>query len=324
MAYKKRPFRVDYFDATEMTEGDLALVRSVVVRAVTIQQATNMVLWNDLECSGNGDYVEGRYVIKAYRFYKKLGEQKKKVYRSIESLYGEKKALKIMDQIEAFRVKTTGTPLVPVADNTTAAKLDSPAAVPLSGPSSPATQAVLTDLAGMTAHDAHEQTVDTFAATQGTPAQVAKVAELDSAPPSTDIGDDIASALTEPLPAPTAVEVCTDPACNVPYGEHILVDETRGGLPSYEWCAKHPGHYKLNCTACKIEAAGGIENLKDQLAGYIPGSSRGEPQVLTSTSPGAQWRDTLPLPTWAKLAIFGGVAALVVVIILAILGHPCH
>jgi hypothetical protein len=327
MAYKKRPFRVDYFDTPEMIEGDMALVRSVVVRAVTIAQATNMVLWNDLLASGmSGGYVEGRYVIKAYRFYKTLGEQKKKVYKSIESLYGEKKALKIMDQIEAFRTKTTGTPLVPVADNTTAAKLDSPAAVPISGPSSPATQAVLTDLAGMTTHDAHEQTMDTF---QPETARLPEnlVNKLDALNHAADSGDDIAQAIlaNEPLPAPTAVEVCTDPACNVPYGEHIHVDEKpfkplSTGLPMYEWCPKHPGHYKLNCTACKIEAAGGIENLKDQEAE----KEANQDYILTATSPSAEWKESLPLPTWAKLAIFSGIAALVLLVILAILGHPCH
>jgi len=302
MAYKKRPFRVDYFDVHEMTEGDLALVRSVVVRCVTKKDAKREVL-DDRRWTGA---LPSRFVINCERFYKKLGEQKKKVYKSVESLFGEKKALKIMDAVEAFRTATT------------------------SGPSSPATQAVLTDLAGMTAHDAHEKTMDTFQPeTARLPDNL--VNKLDALDHAADSGDDIAQAVlsNEPLPAPTAVEVCTDPACNVPYGEHIHVDETRSGLPQYEWCQKHPGHYKLNCTACKIEAAGGIENLKDQIAGYVPGSSRGEPAtdglVLTRDgTPPAAWRKTLPLPTWAKLAIFSGIAALVLVIILSILGHPCH
>jgi len=333
MAYKKRPFRVDYFDVKEMIDGDMALVRSVVVRAVTIQQATNMVLWDDLECTGNGDYVDGRHVVKTYRFYKKLSAQPtKKVYRSVESLYGEKKALKIMEKVEAHRVATTGTPLSPEAPcdhgNATNAPVGTCAhGEPTSGPDSPATQAAIADLAGMAAHDAHEKTMDTFQPETGRlPGNL--VNKLDALDHAVDSGDDIASAI---LTAPAAVEVCTDPACNVPYGEHVHVDEppTSLGLPPYEWCPKHPGHYKLNCTSCKIEAAGGIENLKDQIAGYVPGSSRGEPAtdglvLAQDGTPPAAWKESLPLPTWAKLAMFGGIAALVIVIILAILGHPCH
>jgi len=326
---KLRPFRVDYFDVQEMTEGDLALVRSKIVRAVTKAGAKGeLMLERQQEPSAP---LQSRFIINCERFYRQLSDEpKKKVYKSVESLLGEKKALKVMDAVEAFRTATTGTPFTPVADNTTEAKLNSPAAVPLSGPSSPATQAVLTDLAGMTEHDAHEKTMDTFQPETGRlPENL--VSKLDALDHAADSGDDIAQAIlsNEPLPAPTAVEVCTDPACNVPYGEHIHVDETRNGLPAYEWCPKHPGHYKLNCTSCKIEAAGGIENLKDQIAGYVPGSSRGEPAtdglvLTTEAPPPAAWRKTLPLPTWAKLAIFSGIAALVLVIILSILGHPCH
>jgi hypothetical protein len=297
MAKKLRPFRVDYFDVAEMIDGDMALVRSKVVRAATIADAKKQVL-NLESADGRKDWLPiwGRYVVDCYRFYKKLSEQpKRKVYKSVESLFGEKKALRLMDEIEQFRANP---PIIITPDM-------------LSGPNSPATQAALTDLAGMTAHDAHEQAMDTFviSGTETDRLPENLVSKLDALDHAVDSGDDIASAIlsNEPLPAPTAVEVHAAP--------------TGLGLPPYEWCAKHPGHYKFNCTACKIEAAGGIENLRYQEAGYDPEMDADYTHaVLTSdVKSAAEWKDTLPLPTWAKLAMFGGITALVIVIILAIL-----
>lgn len=253
MAKKAKQFRVDFFDVKEMQEGDLALIRSVLVSEPT-KKAAKAVVQNDGYDAGKPNH--GRFIFRCEEFAGKLGPRKKNVYKSIESLYGEKKALKIMTEVEAFRLADTGTFLSPLADTSI---------VPASGPDSAATVAVVADLAGMTAHDAHEQTMDTF---QPETARLPEnlVSKLDALDHAADSGDDIASAIlsNEPLPAPTAVEV--------PY----------------------------------------------EAGGFSPPATDG--LVLTSTAaPQPQWKETLPLPTWLKLLLFGGVTFMVVVLILAIL-----
>src|SRR5208282_5378686 len=96
---KLRPYRVDYFDVAEMIDNDKALVRSKVVRAVTAVQAQNMIMAEEV-----WGHAVGRFIVKSYRFYKKLSEQpKKKVYKAIEDLYTSNKAVKIMELIEGIR-----------------------------------------------------------------------------------------------------------------------------------------------------------------------------------------------------------------------------
>jgi hypothetical protein len=80
MPTKQRPYRVDYFDKHEIARyspinilsstkilSDAVLVHSVIVRAVTAKDAELLV------------GVPGRFIIRAYRFYKKLS--KKKVWK---------------------------------------------------------------------------------------------------------------------------------------------------------------------------------------------------------------------------------------------------
>ena len=238
---KLRPYRVDYFDIDEMRDYDQALVKSVLVRAVTADAAiANFVAYDN------------RVFIRAYRFYKNL-THKKDVYKAVEDLFSANKAVEIMERVEAYRQKATA-PVAPVtADPTghvtrfsdsslydevctkcgatdTSGELDQPCPaaapqpatltqllaevrnhpegspeqkaaiikyltaldaeptevitenlkaldaepieviteclkaldVPTTGPDSPATVAVVADLQGMLAHDAHEQAMDTF------------------------------------------------------------------------------------------------------------------------------------------------------------------
>jgi hypothetical protein len=302
---KLRPFRVDYFDVHEMTDGDLALVRSVVVRTVTKKEAKASVIADGFDTSRDD---RARFIINCERFYKKLSAQpKKKVYRSVEQLFGEKKALKVMDQIEQCKPVIVITPemlkppvVIDPGPNAWSGGLKIPLPAPTSGPDSPDTQKAVADLTGFISGDKHEQVMDTFVASTPIPEghrfPNPDTFDLDAAAPivnpAPEHGDEIAAALT-------AVEV-----------------NTNFGLPPYEWCPKHPRHYKLNCTACKLEA---------EDAAYVAGSSRAEPTtdwVLANNAEPLRFKDSLPLPTWAKLAMFGGITALVLVIILAILHCP--
>lgn len=89
---KLRPYRVDYFDIDEMKENDLALVKSVVVRAVTSEAAV-----------ATFKQYPNRIFIRAYRYYKKLGNRRKDVYKPVEDLFTANQALKTMERIEAWR-----------------------------------------------------------------------------------------------------------------------------------------------------------------------------------------------------------------------------
>jgi hypothetical protein len=98
---KLRPYRVDYFDIPEMQK-DRALVKSVVIRAVTAQQAKNGVLWDDPTLSGNGAFTEGRIIIRAYRFYKNTPASKE-VLKPVEDLFTVNKAIEVMEVVEKYR-----------------------------------------------------------------------------------------------------------------------------------------------------------------------------------------------------------------------------
>jgi hypothetical protein len=89
---KLRPYRVDYFDVSEMKDNDKALVRSVVIRAVTATVASELVTHG----------VEGRIIIRSYRFYKHL-RHKRDVYKPVEELFSINKALEVMEEVEAYR-----------------------------------------------------------------------------------------------------------------------------------------------------------------------------------------------------------------------------
>jgi hypothetical protein len=91
---KLRPYRVDYFNIDEMKDNDLALVRSVVLRAVTSAEAAGKLL-------ADNDSLP-IVLIRSYRFYKAL-THKRDVYKPIEELFTEKNALVVMDEVEKYR-----------------------------------------------------------------------------------------------------------------------------------------------------------------------------------------------------------------------------
>lgn len=94
---KLRPYRIDYFLWSEMLK-DKALVRSVVVRAVTAEDAKVVV--GDAVING-GRPGDNFTVIRAYRFYKKLtAEPLRKVYIPIDKLLPAKWAITVMTEIE--------------------------------------------------------------------------------------------------------------------------------------------------------------------------------------------------------------------------------
>jgi hypothetical protein len=100
---KLRPYRVDYFDIKEMKDNDVALVRSVVVRAVTAERAENLVQFNYSASVKVGTPDNGRIIIRAYRYYKKLGTRKKDVYKAVEDLFSANKAIEVMEKVELYR-----------------------------------------------------------------------------------------------------------------------------------------------------------------------------------------------------------------------------
>ena len=155
---KLRPYRVDYFDIEEMKDNDLALVKSVIVRAVT---ATEAIYHNSIA-------QEGRIIIRSARFYKTL-THKKDIYKAVEDLFSANKAITIMEAVEAYRAKKAAPPAppappAPVMTPVPQAPVPTPEQAG-TGPDSPATVAVVADLNGMLQHDAHEQTMDTFVPT---------------------------------------------------------------------------------------------------------------------------------------------------------------
>jgi hypothetical protein len=97
---KLRPYRVDFFDIKEMKDNDLALVRSQIVRAVTADDA----VYEILDKPDSGDGYPSLVLIRAYRFYKTL-THKKDVFKAVEDLFSANRAVKVMEQVEAYRAK---------------------------------------------------------------------------------------------------------------------------------------------------------------------------------------------------------------------------
>lgn len=230
---KLRPYRVDYFLVDEMKDYDKALIHSTVVRAITSDGAASQM--------GGGTNV---VIIRAYRYYKKLGTRKQNVYKAVEDIFSPNKAVKVMEQVEARReVNAQFAPVDSTMDNNghqtrfsdsslydevcvncgatdTSGKLDHPCpSAPASGPSSPATQAVVADLAGMTAHDAHEQVMDTFVPTPGQP-DISKF-DLDAAAP-------VVHPAPEDLPYTDPNHVCTDKCI-----EFVAINDPMPGTPTF-------------------------------------------------------------------------------------------
>lgn len=124
---KLRPYRVDYFDISEM-KGERAVLRSKLVRTPTAEEAKKQV-------SELGWPRGNRVIVRAHRFYKKLSKDKLAPV-ALETLYPDVRVSEVLEQIKSYR--TT------------------------SGPTSPATVAVLHDFQGMIDNDAHEKTMSTF------------------------------------------------------------------------------------------------------------------------------------------------------------------
>ena len=100
---KRRPYRVDYFNVPEV-EGDRVPVRSAVVRAVTAAEAKKTVL--------SEAFRDDRVVVKAYRFYKEL--PRKPALKAMEDLFPGKKAVEVMERVEARRAAESLLDGVPV------------------------------------------------------------------------------------------------------------------------------------------------------------------------------------------------------------------
>lgn len=279
---KLRPYRVDYFNIDEMKDNDLALVRSVVKRAVTAANAAGEVIADNSALP--------IVLIRSYRYYKQI-TSRKDVYKAVEDLFNEKNALIVMGEVEKYRAAQTPvvpdhatpdpafgvdkatfyktnagttvqaqTPPQPPADENghvtrfsdsslydevcincgatdTSGKLEQPcsntqksapiAAVArtaaaigadpkvlaahtvdvlqnLSGPTSPATVAAITDLQGFLSHDEHEQIMDKVVVTSTD----AEGRRYPTAENTLEHGDDIAAAVSayhDVFPEPPAL-----------------------------------------------------------------------------------------------------------------------
>src|ERR1700677_4434893 len=88
---KLRPYRIDYFEHAEM-QGAKILIHSVVVRSTTSDEARKSV-------SDAG----GRTIIRAFRFYDKLGRDRKQ-YISLKKLFSKKRVAEIMKDIERQKI----------------------------------------------------------------------------------------------------------------------------------------------------------------------------------------------------------------------------
>lgn len=265
---KYRPYRVDYFDASEIQDYDKALIRSVIVRAVTAIQAANMVRYNDPKGTGDGNFVDGRHIIRSYRFYKNI-VHKRDVFKAVEDLFTANKAVAVMESIEDYRARTTKAEPVPfdrsssifpfeAIVNSTLPQAEKDRLLAGTGPDSPATQAVVADLKGMTEHDTHEQIMDTFVPDPGQP-DISKF-NLDAAAPVLH---------PEDLPYTDPNHVCTDKCI-----DFVPMNDPMPGTPTF--LPPQPDYVSLE-------------------------------------------GNTLPL--WLKLALFGGVGSVVLLIVLAVLCH---
>jgi hypothetical protein len=398
---KLRPYRVDYFDINEMQLPDKALVQSVIVRAVTATEAIDEV--------ANSAPPDLRIIVRAYRFYKKLGVRKTNVYKAVEDLFTANKAVQVMQTIESYRAGKdadaasarrsaeleaaqcpfgypsgpNGTAhdckihkvsdwsyVVPGSDGNytnghitrysdsslydevctlcgatdASGKLDQPCPskvidpdpktwsgglkipipttqqqvidvyqtkvpddvpLPTSGPDSIATQAVIADLDGMTAHDTHEQIMDTFVPLPGQGADsVDKSAQLSIPPPPAH------------TPFLTTCPVCDGPCKgdyaakkdfpigkSLPYSDPTPETVVRGlGFPDpalpQDWADS--------------QSHNGNVNPSSDPANY----------VLTSTGDtGAKWKEP-GMPLWAKLSIFGVLMVSILLIVNLVLSCP--
>jgi hypothetical protein len=293
---KLRPYRVDYFDVSEMRL-DRVLVRSVVVRAVTANAASDQVRYGLGDDAPASPTLGGRVIIRSYRFYKKL-VHRKDVYKAVEDLFTADRAVEVMEGVEAYRL-TPGFPFLsnkqedyiagsadypcdhgnatnaPVSVCTHGDTTATPEP-PTTGPESPATKAVVADLQGMLGHDAHEQAMDTFQPTSVPEGK--RFPDLGNAAPVIDLsGIDLDAA------APVIYSM-PDPSLDYDY---VPVQ-----WPEPDYVSKG----KLAPPSTKLP-----EPAPSKL--MYPGSDK-------------------PLPVWVKVLMFGGVAALVAILVLAILYRP--
>lgn len=370
---KLRPYRVDYFDINEMQLPDKALVQSVIVRAVTSEEAAKQAI--------EVPAARGRVLIRSYRFYKKLGARKQDVYKPIEDLFTANKAVTVMATVEAYRSKTKddvnarrsaeleaaqcpfGYPSGPngtahncaihkveefapkqygvdfnlgnghvtrysdsslydeVCTNCGATdasgKLDIPCPnapkttvvptvqqqvidvyqtkvpddvpLPASGPQSVATQAALADLDGMTAHDAHEQTMDTFVPT-----------------PLADVKPENCT------PVPNTRQTFTFP-------DRPVVPTKPATFDNGHWSG-------CKCASCvpaepAPNTVGGLGFQDPALPEDWQNALNKPAIVLTSTDTGVSWKK-LGLPLWVKLGIFAVSAVVLLLIVNSVLS--CH
>jgi hypothetical protein len=301
---KLRPYRVDYFDIDQMIDNDRALIRSAMYRALTAVQAAEYVL-TDTSTLPAG-LVEGRIIIRAYRYYKKLGQPKRNVYKAIEDLFTSNKAVKIMEQVEAYRKRketdaqfaAAYAPVDATIENNghqtrfsdsslydevcincggtdgRDGGLDRPCPnAPTTGPNSPATKAVVADLAGMIAHDEHEQAMDTFIPNVGQP-DISKF-DLDAAAP-------IINPASEDLPYTDSNHVCTDKCY-----DFVPINDPMSGPPDLRF----PSAPVMPTQPAMFDCVPSVDRVMG-----------GEPMSLV-----------------LKLVLFGGISFFAIIIVLAIL-----
>src|SRR5208337_1558936 len=318
---KLRPYRVDYFDVAEMIDNDKALVRSKIVRAVTAAQAQDMVLslssadGRPILHNDNRIPIHGRFVVKSYRFYKKLSEQpKKKVYKAVEDLYTSNKAVKIMELIEGIRqLAPSNTDNSCDHGNATNAPIgvcthgETPIPAPASGPDSMETKEIIQDMQGMLAHDQHEQAMDSFVPAPGQPSLPVETPATCPSCNSADRNERLCVACVSGLGNRGAddhphdeFDECTDGWHNALTPEQPLPTPTaRVGGDTTEAL----GDVFLPARAIEVPKS-------ESKSWYI------------AATKGPEFKDTTPLPIWAKVMLFGGVAVATVLLVLAIL--HCH
>jgi hypothetical protein len=162
-------------------------------------------------------------------------------------------------------------PVAPVVVPVPVAAVETPA--PTTGPDSPATVAVVADLQGMLAHDAHEQAMDTF--------------KPESVPEGKRFPD--------PTNAPITLE-------SVPMKEHDLLNPVVENCPqcgAQPTAGRAPTSWTLGMGAPVVETP--IE--PDQAVGC-----GGRPEYLNAPPPPLS---SLGFPLWAKLLLFTGALAVI-------------
>ena len=303
---KLRPYRVDYFDINEINAAEQVLVHSTTVRAVTAFEAA------DLARTENGVWNEGRYVIRSFRYYKPL--KYTPVYKDLEDLFTKKWVVKVKASIEEtrklFESRRIDKQFAAMATDTDYRKLmqdlnpafDFDLKKTTTNPEPTDCHCAFTFPVSSSAMELHM----IAAHNQPNVGQIATAVEeaMQAIDPTPDHHVDLDASAPIVNPAPEHGDVISEAIATTPAVPKML-DYNGNYTPEFvEYTLEH--HPKdCGCQIC-------WNNRPQAPLTAVP---TGQVLVTDGSYQPASWKQ--PLPTWAKVGLFGLVVAASVVAILA-------